>query len=454
MDKQKENVALSSVFASLFLTIMKLIVGLVTGSLGIISEAAHSGLDFCAALITYLAVRVSGKPADETHHFGHGKVESISALAETLLLVITSVWIIYEAIQRLFYKSVEIKVAWYSFAVILISIIVDISRSKALSEVARKTRSQALEADALHFSSDIYSSLAVLGGLFSVLVGIKGGDALAAVVVALLVVFVSYKLGRRTIDVLLDTAPSGLTNKLKEIVESCEGIVEIERIRVRPTGHSFYIDMIVGVSRKISLEQMNRIINNARNKIQTQFPDSDVIIHAKPVAIPDETIVERIQIIARNHNLSVHDISVQTISGKKQISFDLEVNEVLTLNKAHLEATHLEKTLKGELGSDIEVNTHIEPLKPITVKAKNVDREEENSIRSVVDEVIKDIKLIRDVHEIKSRYISKKLFITLHCIIDGKLDLEKAHKLSARVEYLIRERLPNTERVVVHLEPR
>lgn len=454
MDKQKENVALSSVFASIFLTIMKLVVGVATGSLGIISEAAHSGLDFCAALITYFAVRVSGKPADETHHFGHGKVESFSALAETVLLVITSIWIIYEAIQRLFYKSVEVEVAWYSFAVILISIVVDISRSNALIKVAKKTKSQALEADALHFSSDIYSSLAVLGGLFFVLIGVKGGDAVAAVVVALLVVFVSYKLGKRTIDVLLDTAPSGLKNKIKDIAQGCDGIIVVERIRIRSAGHSYYIDMIVGVSRKISLEQTNKIINNVTSQVQKHFPDADVIIHAKPVIVKDETIVERIQIIARNHNFDIHDISVQTVNNKKHISFDLEVSDKLTLAKAHQETSHLEQTIKDELGPDIEVSTHIEPLKPTTLEAKKVDRAEENIIRNVVLEVTKDIKPIINVHEINSRYLNNKLFITLHCVMDGKIDLERAHKLSARIEYLIRERLPNVERAVVHLEPK
>ncbi|MCL5432594.1 MAG: cation diffusion facilitator family transporter, partial [Patescibacteria group bacterium] len=226
MEHKKKEVALTSVFASFGLTLLKLFVGLVTGSIGILSEAAHSGLDLVAASITYWAVRVSNKPADKVHPYGHGKVENISALAETFLLFLTCGWIIYEAIKRLTTGETEIEIAWYSFAVMIISIIVDYTRSRSLNKVAKESNSQALEADALHFSSDIYSSLVVIAGLVFVSLGIRWADAIAAIIVALFVIFISYKLGRRTIDVLVDTAPEGLSDKVKEIVLKTEGVIQ------------------------------------------------------------------------------------------------------------------------------------------------------------------------------------------------------------------------------------
>ncbi len=211
---KKQSVALSSVFASVALTLLKLVVGLTTGSMGILSEAAHSFLDFGAALLTFLSVRVSDKEADEKHHFGHQKVESVSALIETGLLFLTSAWIIYEAVKRLAGGKVEIEVTWYAYAVMIISIIVDFSRSRALKRIAKETKSQALEADALHFSSDILSSLTVIAGLIFVSLGIAKADAIAAIGVALFVLHAGYRLGRRTIDVLVDATPPGLSEKL------------------------------------------------------------------------------------------------------------------------------------------------------------------------------------------------------------------------------------------------
>ncbi len=216
-DHKKQQVALSSVLASILLTVMKLVVGLMTGSIGIISEAAHSALDFGAAALTLFAVKMSDKPADSKHHYGHAKVESVSALIETGLLVVTSVWIIYAAVERLISGTIDIEVTWYAVAVMVISIVVDFSRSRALKKVAKETNSQALEADALHFSSDILSSAVVLLGLIFVSIGIAWADAVAGIAVALLVGWAAFSLGKKTIDVLIDAAPEGLAERIEEI---------------------------------------------------------------------------------------------------------------------------------------------------------------------------------------------------------------------------------------------
>ena len=228
MVEVKEKVAFSSVIASVVLTITKFIVGILTGSIGILSEAAHSLLDFGAALLTYFTVRISDKPADKKHNFGYAKMESISALIETGLLFLTSFWIIYESIKRLFFASVEVNVTWYAFAVVILSIIIDISRSRALKKVAKETKSQALEADALHFSSDILSSLVVLLGLILMSFGINGADAIAALFVALFVMHAGYTMGKRTIKVLMDAAPEGTIETLEDQIRKVEGVLEIK----------------------------------------------------------------------------------------------------------------------------------------------------------------------------------------------------------------------------------
>src|SRR5512136_2142004 len=219
-EREKKTVALSSVIAAIFLTTMKLVVGLLTHSLGLLAEAAHSGLDLIAAVVTFLAVRVSGRPADSEHHYGHGKVENLSALIETLLLLATCAWIIYEAVNRLFFRNVEVDVTPWSFLVMAVSIIVDFTRSRALMRAAKKHGSQALEADALHFSTDIWSSCVVIAGLAGILIGDRvhesvptaahwlfRADAIAALGVSVIVIYVSYRLGRRTVAVLMDRAP-------------------------------------------------------------------------------------------------------------------------------------------------------------------------------------------------------------------------------------------------------
>lgn len=279
---EKQTVALSSVFASVVLTVLKLAVGLATGSMGILSEAAHSFLDFGAALLTFFAVKVSDKEADERHHFGHQKVESVSALIETGLLFLTSVWIIYEAIKRLTAGKAEIEVTWYAFAVMIFSIVVDYSRSRALKKVATETKSQALEADALHFSSDILSSLTVVAGLIFVSLGILKADAIAAIGVSFFVLHAGYSLGRRTIDVLVDTTPAGLSAKINHIASGVKGVISVGRIRVRAVGAVTFIDMTITVRGDLAVNKAHTICDEIENKIKAVIPQADITIHSEP----------------------------------------------------------------------------------------------------------------------------------------------------------------------------
>jgi len=288
--REKSRAASSSVLAAVGLTGMKLVVGLLTGSLGILAEASHSGLDLVAAIITWMAVRVSGRPADEEHLYGHGKVENLSALFETLLLLATCVWIIHEAIQRLFFRPVHVEATVWAFVVMFISIVVDVSRSRLLYRTARKYDSQALEADALHFRTDVWSSAVVILGLGCVLVAdrvpglafLHKADSLAAVGVAGIVVWISAQLGLRAVRPLLDTAPKGLREEIICAVESLPEVIDCHHVRVRSAGAHVFVDVHVLVDGKQSLEEAHRLTEEIENVIERVAPRADVTVHPEP----------------------------------------------------------------------------------------------------------------------------------------------------------------------------
>jgi cation diffusion facilitator family transporter len=282
MVKEKKRVALVSVFAAIFLTGFKLVIGILTGSLGIISEALHSGLDLVAAVITYFSVRLSDKPADKDHNYGHGKIENFSAFIETILLLITCVWIIYEAVERLVSGRTHIEVNVWSYVVVISSIIVDAGRSRALYKVARKFNSQALEADALHFSTDIWSSAVVLFGLICANFGFFFADSVAALVVALIVLFVSYKLGKKAIDVLLDKAPQGTIQKVRQVLATYPEVKHFHSLKVRTAGADTFIKFNIHLEPDSSLRLVHELCDKIEKELNTIIPRSEVYIHPEP----------------------------------------------------------------------------------------------------------------------------------------------------------------------------
>jgi cation diffusion facilitator family transporter len=288
--REKKSAALSSVIAAIGLTGFKVVVGLTTGSLGILAEAAHSGLDLMAAVMTFLAVRISGRPADRTHLYGHGKVENLSALFETGLLLLTCLWILYEAGHRLMYHTAHLRVTFWSFAVMATSIVVDLSRSRILYKAARKYNSQALEADALHFSTDIWSSGVVILGLICVKISewapgvafLRNADSVAAIMVGLIVVYVCVKLGIRTIQALLDVAPSGIENKIIAAVECLPGVIDCHKVRLRYSGSQLFVDIHVLVDGGQTLRQAHDLTEEIEHTIEQFLPNVDVTIHPEP----------------------------------------------------------------------------------------------------------------------------------------------------------------------------
>lgn len=451
---KKKSVALSSIVAGVALTGAKFSVGLLTGSMGILSEAAHSLLDLAAAVMTYFAVKFGGRPADECHLYGHGKIESVSALVETGLLFITSVLIVYEAIIRLIHQNVKIDATWYAFAIIAFSLIVDFSRSRALRRVAKETNSQALEADALHFSSDIYSSAAVLIGLLFVRFGIIWADAAAAIVVAVFISLAGYRLGKRTIDVLVDRAPEGIADRARKIAESVEGVARVNRVRARPLGPNMFIEISIAINRKYSIYRAQETICLVQDKIRHDLAEAEVVVQTESIQLDSETIVEKVQALVAKHNLTAHDIVADKLDDKQYLSYDLEATGALTIKEAHDLATLIEEEIKAELGDDVELNSHLEPLKNEAVLSSNVSQEEFRKVAAVLNKTDKEIEEISDIHNTLVRKIGEQYFVSFHCLAPANISLEKVHDAASRFEYLMKEKMAEIKRVVIHVEPK
>ena len=343
MQSEKEKVALGSIAVSAGLTVAKAVVGFLSGSLALLSEAAHSLIDLFATVMTYFAVRISGKPADEEHHYGHGKVESVTALAETALLFVLSGVVIWEAAQRLFGgHGHAVEATLWAFGVIVVSIVVDFFRARLLYRVAHDTASEALEADALHFGSDMWSSIAVLIGLGAVAAGYPWADAAAALVVAVFVCLAGWRLGRRTIDTLTDTAPPGAAEAITRAAEHVSGVVAVERVRARPVGDKLFVEIVLAVSRSLPLDRVEALKRQAAEAIRAALPRAEVSVATAPRALDNETVIERVMVIARNQGLAVHHVTVHDIRGKLSVSLDLEVDRKLPLGGAHDIADRLE----------------------------------------------------------------------------------------------------------------
>ncbi len=450
-DAEKRFVALSSIGGAVVITTLKLVVGLSTGSLGILSEAMHSGLDMIAAIITFFAVKFSSTPADTSHTFGHGKIENISALIETLLLLVTCYWIISEAIDRLVNQHREIEVNFWSFFVILVSIVVDFSRSRALGRAARKYRSQALEADALHFSTDIWSSAVVMLGLVLTLLKIPVADSIAAILVALIVVYVSIALGKRTIDDLLDRAPAGVEQRIFGAVEGIEGVHGVEHVRVRNAGPHIFINLHLGIRRMTPFHLADELVHRVEEAIHRAIPNADVLIHPEPVETPDETIAEKVKLMMTEEGLIAHDVQVFMVNGKSQVEFQLEFDQEDFL-RVHEAVDRIETKIKAALPDVGLVVIHIENSREKVVQSVDITRNSKKLIARVRTVVLVDPR-IQGCTVLSVLDVAGKYNLSLNIQVSSGLTLEAVHEVSTSAENRIMVELPEIKSVQIHSEP-
>jgi cation diffusion facilitator family transporter len=459
-EREKRLVAFSSVLAAVFLTSMKIVIGVLTGSLGILSEAAHSGLDLVAAVVTFFAVRLSSRPPDRRLTYGYGKVENISALFETVLLLVTCIWIIYEAIQRLFFKNVRVEASLWAFVVISISIAIDYTRSRALSHAARKYASQALEADALHFSTDIWSSSVVIVGLALVWISdrleiswLVKADAIAAMGVAGIVIYISLRLGRRTIADLVDAIPPGLRDEVHHAVQGVPGVSEVRRVRIRRSGPDFFTDVSVLVNRETALEKAHEIATLIEETVRSILPRcEDVVVNVIPAVSDDEGMITRVRLMASRFGLGAHSIRIYDVLGDRSMELHLEVQEALSVEQAHQQVSEFEEALRHAMPGVVRIVTHIEPSgdQTATRRARPVD---EAKLRQVLEKLPRQFGLRYQPHEVVINRAGGELSLSFHCVLDGSLAITDAHQLTEQLEAALRAQVPALSRVIIHVEP-
>lgn len=451
---EKRSVALVSVLASGVLAAGKLVAAAFTGSLGILSEAIHSLIDLGATVITYFAIRWGDQPADEEHHYGHAKIESVAALVETALLFLTTAWVSWEAIRRLTGEDAHpVAVTWWAVAIIAGSILIDYNRVRALRRVAKKTGSEALEADALHFSSDMWSSLVVLGGLGAVWAGLPAADSIAALVVSAFIAHAGWRLGARTLNTLLDTAPAGATEVVRGLVNDVHGVLAIESIRLRPAGPTMFTAIVVEVARTMPIDDIVRTRDAIHKAVQDRFPNADITVTANPVPLDNESVFQKVMLIASRRNLAIHHLTVQKIGERLAISFDLEVEGSMPLGEAHETATALEEAIRGELGSDAEVESHIEPQPERMLEGQDAPSGLASEVEAALRELASAYPRLSDVHSVRLRRNEEGLFLHYHCRCSSAETVEDIHDDIDRVEAGLKDRFGRIRRVIAHAEP-
>ncbi len=448
----KSRVAAISIFASAAMATAKFAVGISIGSLALISEALHSSVDVVATVITWLVVRVSDRPADDEHHYGHGKFESLSALFVIAMLYVLAGGILVESWSRLREGAPPPTLSAIPFVVLVIDIIVNFWRARALHRTARDTKSQALAADALHFASDVLGSIAVIIGLGLSALGYAWGDTAAAIGVAVMISVLGLRLGRSTVETLLDRAPEGISEQADAAIRTVSGVVDIERLRVRMVGSTHFIDAIVQVPRTYPIDRVEQIKRLAQEAVSRALGDADLTFTAVPVARNNESVRERIMVIARNSGLAIHHVTVHDLGGRLTVSIDLEVDGDMPLTAAHDIAHGLERNIRDEFGEDVEVDTHIEPLEPELPLGTDAAPDRVETITAALSRFAAD-SAIHDVHNVRVRNTDAGEIVNFHCRAAPSMSVIKVHQNVDEIERALRRAFPTVKRVISHAEP-
>ena len=471
--RKKHAAALFSVIAALVITVLKLLTGILSGSLGMLSEAAHSSIDLVAAAITLFSVRVADRPADEEHNYGHGKVESLSAFFETILMLGSSIWIIVEAIRRLFLREhLILPLSPWPFLVLLLSIAVDISRSRRLRKAAQEHQSQALQADAVHFGTDVWSSLAVLLGLLATAAGERFGipaleraDPVAALAVSAIILRLTWSLARQTIDTLLDATPThnpdgsraNIRRDLFRELNQIDGILHVNRVRVRQVGAGFFADLTLSLPRALTFQRSEAITAAATSAVQRHLPGADVVVHPIPVAGAAESIHDRVRAVAARSNLAIHDLTVQQQGRELHLEQHLEVAESMPLRQAHDLVTDLEAEIRHDIPEIGSILTHIES-EPASIEHPAVsaaDRALEQHLRRLAA----TIPGLLDIHDVRVSFIPGShaglplTQVSCHCTLPDELPMSRVHELITELETDFKRELPEVTRLLIHPEP-
>jgi cation diffusion facilitator family transporter len=450
----KRRAAAWSVVATVLVTALKLAAGLISGSLALLADAVHGLLDIGATTLTYFAVRHADRPADEGHHYGHGKIEAVAALCESTLLGLLAIAAFIEALRRLFFDAHAIvSVSPFAFAAVGISICVDAARWRTLHVIAKETGSDALAADALHFSSDLASSLAILAGLVAAGAGFANADAKATLLVAVLIGFAAVRLAKRVIGVLIDAAPKGVAEHVREIALRVPGVLGIDGVRVRPAGSTLLGDVSVAVARTLPLDRVGELKAALAGAIASELKRAEFTVATRPVAPDDESILERVMLIAARERTLVHHVTVQTLDDHLAIGFDIEVDRRLSLGDAHGRASRLETALREEFGPATEVDAHIEPLELRELHGTPADAATSRCVAEALTRAAAAEGKISNIHNVRVRQTPAGLVAHFHCLAPPDTDVASVHAAVDEIEQATKREVAGIARLVGHAEP-
>lgn len=463
----KRRVALHSMLAATAMTVLKLAAGILSGSLGVLSDGAHSGLDLVGSALTFYSVRVSDKPADDGHTYGHAKFETLSAFIEAGLMAVSCAWIIYEAMHRIFLHEAVVHHSLWPVLVLVTSIAVDWWRSQKLNAVAKQYKSTALAADAFHFASDIWSTLAVLVGLGLSWLGselhigwLSYADPVAAMLVSLLILRLTWKLTRETSEVLLDATPGDLRWRILREVEGVEGVLAVEQVRVRRAGSASFADLTLALPRSFTFEHTNELVQATTEAVQRVVPDADVVVHTVPRQSSTESIFDRVRAVAGRNNVGVHEVSVQSIEGKLRVEQHVELNEAMTLAEAHNFVTAMEAEILREVPEVKSVLTHIESEPATIERAQPLTGDKTGKIESEAERVGRSLRTaaaqfpeIVDVHEILVGRTGEHIQLSCHCTLPDALTMQRVHEVITGLEDRLKLECPEVGKVLIHPEP-
>ncbi len=449
----KERTAAISLAVSLVLAVAKLAIGLAIGSLALITDALHSCVDFLATGVTWMAVRVADKPADASHPYGHGKFENLAALGEAALLLLLAGGVMVEAVGRIKGGEPPPALSLIAVAILLIEIVGNTWRARALRRVGRQTQSAALEADSLHFASDVFSSLAVLVGFALVALGAGWADAAAAIAVAALIAVLAVRLVMQTINALVDRAPEGVAEVIAARVVTIAGVLGVNNVRVRSVGPRHFVEATIEVPRSLGIEQAAEVEAEAARSVRTVLAGADVTIHSVPVSPSDETVRERVLLVAQRERVAVHHITVQHLSDRLALALDLEVDGALPLAEAHATADRFEAAIRREFGRLAEIESHIEPLEPEAAEVSEMPAALRQSYIAALEEASRSIDGLSDIHDVRVRRSERGTVLVAHCRLDPGATVESVHRRVDDLERLMRDRKPDIARIVIHAEP-
>lgn len=456
---QKRRVARHSMAAAAVMTLLKLAAGILSGSLGVLSDAVHSGLDMTAAALTYFSIRVSDKPADENHTYGHGKIENISSSFEIGLMAISCAWIIWEAIERISHNRVELRHSLWPVLVLLASIAVDLWRSRRLAAVARLTGSPALATDAFHFASDIWSTVAVLAGLAATWAGLRFqiawlryADPVAAIAVSLMILRITVHLTRETIGVLMDQIPAETRHRIIYEVGLVNGVLAVEQARVRRSGPAYFADLTLALPRRYTFEHIGELVREATEAVHRTLPGADVVIHTVPRPARAESIFDRVRAVAERNNVSVHDLSVQSLHGRLRVEQHVELDETMPLLEAHAIVAALEAEILRDTPEIDSVLTHIES-EPATIELPETIVEKDRHIEQSLRAAAAGLHEIADVHDITVGRTGDHISLSCHCTLPDNLPMQRVHEVITELEDRFKLACPEVHRVTIHPEP-